>query len=294
MSSNSTLEIELNEIRQLISDVITDIKIENENEIYKIIFIIKSSLQLSVTVQNAKKYELQHFQLLFDPKNIKQERLDKLNTFLSGILAEFNDIIKINDQLVLKKIVQKLDSDIQLDQYLAETLSILEMQSKLPHSDSVTQKPEQTKKKNKNIKQASKTESSTPSSNQKLKGADFIFQRFKWDESVDKSQVIIGYLDRFKGILEIKLNDFKNVHDDYRDGIPLHRIRYFKINDEIVWDREKRIDLLTSSGDISKFFKQNTQNTNDNCEDESNSNSIERIQTGEILKFENETWNNGK
>ncbi len=43
------------------------------------------------------------------------------------------------------------------------------------------------------------------------------------------------------------------VHDD-RDGIPLHRIRYYKINDLIVWDREKKIDIITKKGDISHMF----------------------------------------
>lgn len=87
----------------------------------------------------------------------------------------------------------------------------------------------------------------------KLKGADIIFQRIKWDDAVDKKDVIIGYLDRFKGIMEINFNDFKGVHEDYKEGIPLHRIRYYKINDKIVWDREKRVDLLTGK-DISDYF----------------------------------------
>lgn len=88
----------------------------------------------------------------------------------------------------------------------------------------------------------------------KFKGSDIIFQRFKWDDGIDLNKVTIGYLDRFKGVLEIKFNDFKGVHDD-KDGIPLHRIRYFKINNLIVWDREQRIDLLTGH-DISKYFDQ--------------------------------------
>jgi uncharacterized protein (UPF0248 family) len=86
----------------------------------------------------------------------------------------------------------------------------------------------------------------------KLKGADIIFQRIKWDEAIDKKEVIIGYLDRFKGIMEINFNDFKGVHEDYKEGIPLHRIRYYKINNKIVWDREKRVDLLTGKN-ISEY-----------------------------------------
>ncbi len=36
---------------------------------------------------------------------------------------------------------------------------------------------------------------------------------------------------------------FLTIEED--EGIPFHRIRYFKIWDRIVWDRESRLDLLT-------------------------------------------------
>lgn len=63
-------------------------------------------------------------------------------------------------------------------------------------------------------------------------------------------------MDRFTGIKEIAFSEFKGVHED-RDGIPQHRIRYFKISEKIVWDRENRIDLLTKSGDVTHFFQNN-------------------------------------
>ena len=81
-------------------------------------------------------------------------------------------------------------------------------------------------KKNQDKKQKTESENEGEKAG-KFKGSDIIFQRLKWDESIDKKCVIIGYLDRFKGVMEIKFNDFKGVHDDYKEGIPLHRIRYF-------------------------------------------------------------------
>jgi uncharacterized protein (UPF0248 family) len=36
---------------------------------------------------------------------------------------------------------------------------------------------------------------------------------------------------------------FLTIEED--EGIPFHRIRYFKIWDRMVWDRESRLDLLT-------------------------------------------------
>ncbi|CAF3510562.1 unnamed protein product [Rotaria sordida] len=80
----------------------------------------------------------------------------------------------------------------------------------------------------------------------KFRGADLIFNRIAYDTTIDRSQVLIGYEDRFTGIHEIKFNDFKKVHeDDY--GIPMHRIRYYKLNGSIVWDRNKKFDILTGS-----------------------------------------------
>ncbi|CAG8513166.1 6467_t:CDS:2, partial [Acaulospora colombiana] len=77
---------------------------------------------------------------------------------------------------------------------------------------------------------------------QRLKPAHEIYKRLKWDEEViPGGDFIIGYEDRFLGIMEATGRDFEE------DEIPFHRIRYFKIasTGQIVWDREKRVDLIT-------------------------------------------------
>lgn len=80
-----------------------------------------------------------------------------------------------------------------------------------------------------------------------------IFERIKWDASIPQELVVIGYLDRFEGIKEIPFVDFKGVHEDL-EGVPMHRIRYFKLNGTIVWDRDNRIDLLTG-GSVSHLLQ---------------------------------------
>lgn len=62
--------------------------------------------------------------------------------------------------------------------------------------------------------------------------------RITWDEHLDKSEFSIVYEDRFLGDIEIKFDEFKNTE------IKIHRIKIFKKNGEIVWDRERKIDLL--------------------------------------------------
>jgi len=49
--------------------------------------------------------------------------------------------------------------------------------------------------------------------NNKFRGGDLVFNRILHDKSIDRSQVVIGYEDRFTGIHEIAFNEFKKVHD---------------------------------------------------------------------------------
>lgn len=77
-----------------------------------------------------------------------------------------------------------------------------------------------------------------------------IYARIKWDHGLpDPSQWIIGYLDRFDGIMEIGMEEFDAVRDDTYEGVPQHRIRYFKCRGEVVWDRELRLDRLAELSD---------------------------------------------
>lgn len=93
---------------------------------------------------------------------------------------------------------------------------------------------------------ASASTEDTLTINNRFRGGDLIFNRILHDITIDRSQVVIGYEDRFTGIHEIAFNEFKKVHDD-RYGVPMHRIQHFKINRRIVWDRKNRIDILTGS-----------------------------------------------
>ncbi|CAG9334441.1 unnamed protein product [Blepharisma stoltei] len=52
------------------------------------------------------------------------------------------------------------------------------------------------------------------------------------------SEFVIGYTDRFLGILELSAIEFS------QSEIIKHRIQYFKRNGEIVWDRRTRLDLM--------------------------------------------------
>ncbi|CAF4749687.1 unnamed protein product, partial [Rotaria sp. Silwood1] len=92
----------------------------------------------------------------------------------------------------------------------------------------------------------------------KFRGSDLIFNRILHDKTIDRSQVIIGYEDRFTGVHEISFNEFKKV-ENHEHGIPMHRVRYFKINGQIVWDRTKKLDILTGSDQLNGTSNGNGQ-----------------------------------
>eukprot|EP01012_Entosiphon_sulcatum_P061282 TRINITY_DN8672_c0_g1_i2.p1 TRINITY_DN8672_c0_g1~~TRINITY_DN8672_c0_g1_i2.p1 ORF type:complete len:1107 (-),score=196.52 TRINITY_DN8672_c0_g1_i2:345-3638(-) len=75
--------------------------------------------------------------------------------------------------------------------------------------------------------------------------AEKVFHRLMWDEQFNPDEYDIGYEDRFKGILYMPLRKFRTGEDETTD-VPFHRIRNFRhMGTTIVWDKEKRINLLS-------------------------------------------------
>jgi uncharacterized protein (UPF0248 family) len=94
---------------------------------------------------------------------------------------------------------------------------------------------------------------STPLSKTKLRPASDVLNRLRWDDSLDPSDYIIGYEDRFLGARETGLEKWKTEQTD-EEFIPQHRILYFKKKGgedgkgEVVWERATRIDKVFGSG----------------------------------------------
>lgn len=92
-----------------------------------------------------------------------------------------------------------------------------------------------------------------PLSTSKLRPASDVLNRLRWDPSLDPGDYMIGYEDRFLGVRETSLSNWKTEQTD-EEFIPQHRILYFKRkggNDgqgEIVWERMTRLDKLFGSG----------------------------------------------
>ena len=92
-----------------------------------------------------------------------------------------------------------------------------------------------------------------PVSTNKLRPASDVLNRLRWDPSLNPSDFIIGYEDRFLGAQEIGLEKWKSEQTD-EEFIPQHRILYFKRRNEgdkageVVWERATRIDRVFGSG----------------------------------------------
>ena len=101
-------------------------------------------------------------------------------------------------------------------------------------------------------KQKSKiVESNKPGKKPPMKTATDVINRIQWDEKLKPEHFTVGYLDRFLGIVENLFSSF-----DWEDvtsvdpailAIPKHRIQYFKYNNEVVWDKSKRLDCVFGS-----------------------------------------------
>ncbi len=79
---------------------------------------------------------------------------------------------------------------------------------------------------------------SGPKAKKKLRPAEDVMSRILHDGSLDPDEFIVGYEDRFEGLQELVIKEFIEVE------IPMHRIRYFKRGNEVVWDRKKRLDKI--------------------------------------------------
>ncbi len=66
----------------------------------------------------------------------------------------------------------------------------------------------------------------------KLRTSEDVYGHLKWDTSFTQDDVIIGYKDRFRGMMEINYSDFTPGGD-----IPYHRIFYFRNAEGYMWDR---------------------------------------------------------
>lgn len=109
------------------------------------------------------------------------------------------------------------------------------------------------KKKKVKVKQKQNHQETETNKKPRMRTADDVISRILWDPSVDSSQFMVGYVDRFLGVLERPFCEFNwetNPCDcDYTTelALPRHRIQYFTFRGQRVWDRHSRTDRVFGS-----------------------------------------------
>ncbi|KAL2084000.1 hypothetical protein ACEWY4_019518 [Coilia grayii] len=121
------------------------------------------------------------------------------------------------------------------------------------------EKEEKYKKNKKKMSRSQKKEQmkefeiNEPPKKSRMRTADEVINRIRWDSAIDSSQFLVGHIDRFLGVLERPFDEFSwdtSVTDcDYSEelALPRHRIQYFSYRGQRVWDKDSRTDRVFGS-----------------------------------------------
>ncbi|XP_041962836.1 leukocyte receptor cluster member 9 isoform X1 [Alosa sapidissima] len=109
------------------------------------------------------------------------------------------------------------------------------------------------KKMSKSPKKVKESENNEPVKKPRMRTADDVINRIRWDSAIDSADFVVGHIDRFLGVLERPFDEFAwdtSVSDcDYSEelALPRHRIQYFTYRGQRVWDRDNRTDRVFGS-----------------------------------------------
>ncbi|TDL29620.1 hypothetical protein BD410DRAFT_32147 [Rickenella mellea] len=88
---------------------------------------------------------------------------------------------------------------------------------------------------------------------QKLRTSEDVYNRLLWDPHLNQDDYVIGYDDRFQGVKQMPLQNWKRDVDD-EAFIPMHRIVHFmrKSDGKVLWDRQSKTDYVFGSGVLAQ------------------------------------------
>ncbi len=169
------------------------------------------------------------------------------------------------------------DADISLD-------SEEKFASSLPDQESITSGAGKAE-----LSQPPNKESDPKSDNKKqsMRTASDVISRVLWDPDIKTEEFIIGYLDRFVGIIEKPFNAFS--WEDLSTvganvlAIPKHRIQYFKYKQEVVWDKTARLDNVFGSCG-GKLIQEVVESNDKNLSNGGSGEEVGVVSEGDALK----------
>ena len=179
---------------------------------------------------SSESYPSEEPKLFLRGENISQQQKDEL-------LLILYDILKTHPNEHVLKILINL-ADKWISEHVVMPLTI--------------EKNAQTKKqKQRETKKKVMEDVAEPVKKSRMKTADEVIYHILWDEKLKKEYFSVGYLDRFRGIVEKEFSAF-SWEDISSVGIdvlvvPRHRIVYFKYKTLIIWHKAERLDLIFGS-----------------------------------------------
>ena len=78
---------------------------------------------------------------------------------------------------------------------------------------------------------------------QKMATITEIYNRIIWDSNLNRNMFIAGFHERISDTIREK----PLAQWDDNSDIPWHRVRYIRCGETIVWDREHRVDLISTN-----------------------------------------------
>jgi poly(A) polymerase len=96
---------------------------------------------------------------------------------------------------------------------------------------------------------------------QKMATVTEVYNRIVWDANLNRNMFIAGFHERISDTIREK----PLAQWDDNSDIPWHRVRYIRCQETIVWDRENRIDLVSTNQLPAIAWK--SESTNDNRAD---------------------------
>jgi peroxiredoxin family protein len=142
----------------------------------------------------------------FDSLNVLTKRLTTNNVSDLRINKSSSKCPLDNDQWTnIRKYFDELVQQSKSDTSLHSIIQLI--QDRLLQMKTTTRRSKQKQRKTDTTAEDTSMTTST------FRGGDLIFNRILHDKTIDRSQVVIGYEDRFTGIHEIPFNEFKKVHD---------------------------------------------------------------------------------
>mmetsp|Transcript_39707 Transcript_39707/g.73586 ORF Transcript_39707/g.73586 Transcript_39707/m.73586 type:complete len:1013 (+) Transcript_39707:68-3106(+) len=80
-----------------------------------------------------------------------------------------------------------------------------------------------------------------------MRTSEDVFNRMRWDSQWADQNCILGYEDRIEGPMEVTLSAFVPMSEG--GCIPFHRVWYVRLDEEVLWDRRRRLDRVFNSGE---------------------------------------------